>query len=163
MVCSWHCIQMDWEKDMDSNQDMVKGKSLRQQCPSANNWLQQLESIRNFERMKQFHGSGFPWEPAVFPAFEQIIHIIGETRPHLKTRKQGKATKRYGCYKLNLILPSSKVVLECSNFRKVAPTVSNPVDISTLAYKYMSVLHWGGKFYWMGTLHAIVKGFLSSQ
>lgn len=148
---------------MDSNQDMAKGKSSRQQCHSAKNWLQQLESIRNFGRMKQFHGSVFPWEPAVFSTFEQIIPTIGETGPHFKTRKQGKATKGYRCCKLNLIFPSSKAALECSNFRKVAPTVSNPVDIFTLTYKYMSVLHRGGKFYWMGTLHAIVKGFLCSQ
>lgn len=153
---------MDWQKGKDSNQDMVKGKSLRQQCHSAKNWMQQLESIKNFGGMKQFHGSGFPWEPAVFPAFEQIIHIIGGMRPHLQTRKQGKATKGFGCCKLNLILPSSKADLECINLRKVAFTVSHSVAISMLTSKKISVLQCGGKIYWMGTLHAIVKGFLSS-
>lgn len=142
---------------------MLKGKSLRQQCHSAKNWLPQLESIKKNWKNEAISWSGFSWEPAVFPAFEQIIHIIGETRPHLKTRKQGKATKGFGCCKLNLILPSSIADLECINFRKVAFTVFHPVNISMLTYKQMSVLQQEGKFYWMGTLHAIVKGFLSSQ
>lgn len=43
--------------------------------------------------MNQFHGYGFPWDPAVFPAFEQIIHITGEIRHHLKPKNKEKQPK----------------------------------------------------------------------
>lgn len=56
--------------------------------------LQQLENTSNLERMKQFHGYGFPGDPAVFLSLLTNCACHWRDGAPLKRNKQAKSGQR---------------------------------------------------------------------
>lgn len=76
--------------------------------------LKQLENISNLERMKQFHGYGFPGDPAVFLSLLTNYACHWRDGASLKRNKQAKVAKEFGSCKWKLISLHSKAHTESS-------------------------------------------------